>query len=78
MLFSIRPGAAVRFKGEWRTSGHLTTKSGDASNIAEPPSSTQATEVPAEDEKLAAPELQVSEVEILGSSDPQVRAPSAY
>lgn len=64
----------MRFKGEWKTSGHLATKSGDESNIAEAPNPTQTTGVPTEDEKLAAPELQVSEVEILGSSDPQVRA----
>ena len=67
----------MRFRGEWKTLGHLTAKRGEESNLVDSSSSAQATLDPAKDDKLAAPELQVTEVEILGSSDPQVRTPSS-
>lgn len=66
----MRPGAAVRLKGTWRNDSLL-----DAS----PETSINAEIVKAEGGEEASKttaELQVSEVEVLGPSDPQVRLPS--
>ena len=56
----MHPGAAVRLKGTWKNENTAT--------------STEGSEVEASESISTTAELQVSEVEILGSSDPQVRA----
>lgn len=55
----MRPGAAVRLKGTW-----VDETRKESENNAE---SSEAPKTPAN------AELQVSEVEVLGHSDPQVR-----
>lgn len=59
----MRPGAAVRLKGTWKNDNKASSRS----------SSLEASdEIELAINALATPELQVTEVEILGSSDPQV------
>lgn len=73
---SIRPGTAVRFKGTWKpgndtSDAHVSATSGIVDE-SQPVQSTQSEDA----QPITMSELQVSSVEILGSSDPAV-CPSA-
>lgn len=57
----MRPGAAVRLKGTW-----VDETRKESNNDAESSQTPEAPKTPAN------AELQVSEVEVLGHSDPQV------
>jgi hypothetical protein len=68
----MRPGAAVRLKGTW------VDESGKKAFID---GSAQASDTKGESETSTSPEqpeLKVSEVEILGGSDPMVRVPILF
>lgn len=68
----MRPGAAVRLKGTWvDESGKKTL----ASSSAQLPDTKGECETSTSPEQ---PELKVSEVEILGGSDPMVRVPRSF
>lgn len=65
----MRPGAAVRLKGTWKNDGQLEASSEASVKVeGEKAESSQAAS-----STTTAAELQVSEVEVLGPSDPQVR-----
>ncbi|KAF5024016.1 hypothetical protein F66182_3918 [Fusarium sp. NRRL 66182] len=67
----MRPGSAVRLKGTWIDESKRQSAMDGRCHVSDAKSNTESPESSGSGSSSQTPELQVSEVEILGNSDPQ-------